>query len=68
MTHQIADPMVAELGAKGVVVVLEATHTHDDSLHQEAGKRGHHQARPGLFKSNQSTRAEVMRRRINTRK
>src|SRR5258705_6917045 len=27
MTHQIADLLAAELGAKGVVVVLEATHT-----------------------------------------
>ncbi len=27
MTHQIADLLAAELDAKGVVVVLEATHT-----------------------------------------
>jgi GTP cyclohydrolase I len=61
MTHQIADLMVEELSAKGVVVVLEATHTcmtirgvrKPGSLTVTSSVRG-------LFKSNVSSRAEVM--------
>jgi len=61
MTHQIADLMVEELSAKGVVVVLEATHTcmtirgvrKPGSLTVTSSVRG-------LFKTNVSSRAEVM--------
>ncbi|WP_197444461.1 GTP cyclohydrolase I FolE [Maioricimonas rarisocia] len=61
MTHQIADLINRELDAKGVVVVLEATHTcmtirgicKPGSLTVTSAVRG-------LFKSNQSSRAEVM--------
>lgn len=61
MTHQIADLINTELDAKGVVVVLEATHTcmtirgisKPGSLTVTSAVRG-------LFKSNQSSRAEVM--------
>lgn len=61
MTHQIADLLERELKAKGVVVVLEATHTcmtirgvrKPGSLTVTSAVRGH-------FKTNQSTRAEAM--------
>lgn len=61
MTHQIADLMYDELDAKGVVVVLEATHTcmtirgvcKPGSLTITSAVRG-------LFKTNQSSRAEAM--------
>ena len=61
MTHQIADLMESELKAKGVVVVLEATHTcmtirgvrKPGSLTVTSAVRGN-------FKSSQSTRAEAM--------
>ena len=61
MTHQIADLLNDELDAKGVVVVLEATHTcmtirgvrKPGSLTITSSVRG-------LFKTNQSSRAEVM--------
>ncbi len=61
MTHQIADLLNAELDAKGVVVVLEATHTcmtirgicKPGSLTVTSAVRG-------LFKTNQSSRAEAM--------
>lgn len=68
MTHQIADLMADELGAKGVIVVLEATHTcmtirgvrKPGSLMVTSAVRG-------LFKTNQATRAEAMAL-INSRK
>jgi len=61
MTHQIADLLNAELDPKGVVVVLEATHTcmtirgicKPGSLTVTSAVRG-------LFKTNQSSRAEAM--------
>jgi GTP cyclohydrolase I len=61
MTHQIADLVAEKLDAKGVVVVLEATHTcmtirgvcKPGSLTVTSAVRG-------LFKTNQSSRAEVM--------
>lgn len=61
MTHQIADLLNSELDAKGVVVVLEATHTcmtirgicKPGSLTVTSAVRG-------LFKTNQSSRAEAM--------
>ena len=61
MTHQIADLMYSELDAKGVVVVLEATHTcmtirgvcKPGSITVTSAVRG-------LFKTNQSSRAEAM--------
>ena len=68
MTHQIADLMASELAAKGVIVVLEATHTcmtirgikKPGSLLVTSAVRG-------LVKSNQATRAEAMAL-INSRK
>jgi len=61
MTHQIADLLNNELNAKGVVVVLEATHTcmtirgvcKPGSLTVTSAVRG-------LFKDNPSSRAEAM--------
>jgi GTP cyclohydrolase I len=61
MTHQIADLINDQLDAKGVVVVLEATHTcmtirgicKPGSLTITSAVRG-------LFKTNQSSRAEAM--------
>jgi GTP cyclohydrolase I len=61
MTHVIADLISDTLDAKGVIVVLEATHTcmtirgicKPGSLTVTSAVRG-------LFKSNQSSRAEVM--------
>ncbi|REJ77046.1 MAG: GTP cyclohydrolase I FolE [Planctomycetota bacterium] len=61
MTHVIADLISETLDAKGVVVVLEATHTcmtirgicKPGSLTVTSAVRG-------LFKSNQSSRSEVM--------
>ena len=61
MTHLIADMMAEELDAKGVIVVLEAEH----SCMSIRGIRKHGavtitSAVRGLFKTNQSSRAEVM--------
>jgi GTP cyclohydrolase I len=61
MTHQIADLFASELAPKGVIVVLEATHTcmtirgiaKPGSLTITSAVRG-------LFKTNQSSRAEAM--------
>jgi len=61
MTHRIADLLHQELDAKGVVVVLEATHTcmtirgvcKPGSLTVTSAVRG-------LFKTNLSSRAEAM--------
>jgi GTP cyclohydrolase IA len=61
MTHQIADLLNAELDAKGVIVVLEATHTCMTIRGiRKPGSLAITSAVRGLFKSNQSTRAEVM--------
>ena len=61
MTHQIADLMVAELDAKGVVVVLEATHTCMSIRGvRKPGSVTITSAVRGLFKTNVSSRAEVM--------
>ena len=61
MTHQIADLMVAELGAKGVIVVIEATHTCMTIRGvRKPGSLTVTSAVRGLFKSNVSSRAEVM--------
>jgi len=68
MTHQIADLMATELNAKGVVVVLEATHTCMTIRGiRKPGSLAITSAVRGLFKSNQSSRAEVMSL-INSRK
>ena len=68
MTHQNADLMAAELDAKGVIVVLEATHTCMTIRGiKKPGSVAITSAVRGLFKSNQSTRAEAMSL-INTRK
>jgi len=61
MTHQVADLVASELNAKGVIVVLEATHTcmtirgicKPGSLAITSAVRG-------LFKTNLSSRAEAM--------
>ena len=61
MTHQIADLVNEELNAKGVVVVLEATHTCMTIRGiRKPGSLTVTSAVRGLFKSNQSSRAEVM--------
>lgn len=61
MTHQIADLMVSELGAKGVIVVIEATHTCMTIRGiRKPGSLTVTSAVRGLFKSNVSSRAEVM--------
>jgi GTP cyclohydrolase IA len=61
MTHQIADLMNGELDAKGVVVVLEAVHTCMTIRGvRKPGSLTVTSAVRGLFKSNQSSRAEAM--------
>lgn len=61
MTHQIADLMEKELGAKGVIVVLEATHTCMTIRGvRKPGSLTVTSAVRGLFKNNQSTRSEAM--------
>lgn len=61
MTHQIADLFASELNAKGVVVVLEATHTCMTIRGiRKPGSLTVTSAVRGLFKSNLSSRAEVM--------
>lgn len=61
MTHQIADLMATELDAKGVIVVLEATHTCMTIRGiKKPGSIMVTSAVRGLFKSNQATRAEAM--------
>lgn len=61
MTHQIADLISEGLDAKGVVVVLEATHTCMTirGVHKP-GSLTVTSAVRGLFKENQSSRAEAM--------
>ena len=61
MTDQIADLLSEELDAKGVVVVIEATHTCMTIRGvRKPGSRTGTSAVRGLFKTNQSSRAEVM--------
>ena len=61
MTNQIADLLYEELDAKGVVVVLEATHTCMTIRGvRKPGSLTVTSAVRGLFKTNQSSRAEVM--------
>jgi GTP cyclohydrolase IA len=61
MTHQIADLMYQELDAKGVVVVIEATHTCMTIRGiRKPGSLTVTSAVRGLFKTNQSSRAEAM--------
>ena len=61
MTHTIADLMMEELDAKGVVVVIEATHTCMTIRGiRKPGSLTVTSAVRGLFKSNVSSRAEVM--------
>lgn len=61
MTHQIADLMSQELEAKGVVVVLEAVHTCMTIRGiRKPGSLTVTSAVRGLFKTNVSSRAEVM--------
>lgn len=61
MTHQVADLLNDELDAKGVVVVLEAAHTCMTIRGiRKPGSLTVTSAVRGLFKSNQSSRAEVM--------
>jgi len=61
MTHQIADLINSELDAKGVVVVIEATHTCMTIRGvRKPGSLTVTSAVRGLFKTNQSSRAEAM--------
>ncbi len=61
MTHQIADLLHGTLQAKGVVVVLKATHTCMTIRGiRKPGSEMITSAVRGLFKSNQSSRAEAM--------
>jgi len=61
MTHQIADLVNSELDAKGVVVVIEATHTCMTIRGvRKPGSLTVTSAVRGLFKSNLSSRAEAM--------
>jgi len=61
MTHQIADLLERELAAKGVMVVLEATHTCMTIRGvRKPGSLTVTSAVRGRFKTNQSTRAEAM--------
>lgn len=61
MTHQIADLISKELDAKGVVVVIEATHTCMTIRGiRKPGSLTVTSAVRGLFKTNQSSRAEAM--------
>lgn len=61
MTHQIADLVHEELDAKGTIVVLEATHTCMTIRGiRKPGSLTVTSAVRGLFKTNQSSRAEAM--------
>ena len=61
MTHQVADLLNDELDAKGVVVVIEAEHTCMTIRGvRKPGSLTVTSAVRGLFKSNQSSRAEAM--------
>ena len=61
MTHQIADILHEEMDAKGTIVVLEATHTCMTIRGiRKPGSLTVTSAVRGLFKTNQSSRAEAM--------
>jgi GTP cyclohydrolase I len=61
MTEQIADLLVNDLGAKGVAVVLEASHTCMTIRGvRKPGSLCVTSAMKGLFRDNVSSRAEVM--------
>lgn len=61
MTHQVADLLASELDAKGVVVVIEAEHTCMSIRGiRKPGSLTVTSAVRGLFKTNQSSRAEAM--------
>ncbi len=61
MTHQIADLMSTELEAKGVIVVLEATHTCMSIRGiKKPGSLTITSAVRGLMRTNESTRSEAM--------
>lgn len=61
MTHQIADLMSYELDAKGVIVVLEATHSCMTIRGiRKPGSLTITSAVRGLLRTNESTRAEAM--------
>jgi GTP cyclohydrolase I len=61
MTEEIADLLVAELGVKGVAVVIEATHTCMTIRGvRKPGSQCVTSAMKGLFRSNLSSRSEVM--------
>lgn len=61
MTEQIADLLVDDLGAKGVAVVLEASHTCMTIRGvRKPGSLCVTSAMKGLFRDNVSSRAEVM--------
>ena len=61
MTHQIADLMSTELDAKGVIVVLEATHSCMTIRGiRKPGSLTITSAVRGLMRSSESTRSEAM--------
>jgi GTP cyclohydrolase I len=61
MTEEIANLLMAELGAKGVGVVIEATHTCMTIRGiRKPGSLAVTSAMKGVFRSNLSTRSEVM--------
>ena len=61
MTETIADLLVEDLGAKGVAVVVEAAHTCMTIRGvRKPGSVCETSAMKGLFRSNVSSRAEVM--------
>ncbi len=61
MTEQIADLLVEDLGAKGVAVVVEASHTCMTIRGvRKPGSVCVTSAMKGLFRTNVSSRAEVM--------
>ena len=61
MTEQIADLLMDELGAKGVAVVIEATHTCMTIRGvRKPGSLCVTSAMKGLFRSNLSSREEIM--------
>jgi GTP cyclohydrolase I len=61
MTEQIADLLVSELGAKGVAVVIEASHSCMTIRGvRKPGSMCVTSAMKGLFRSNLSSRGEIM--------
>jgi GTP cyclohydrolase I len=61
MTEQIADLLMEELGAKGVAVVIEATHTCMTIRGvKKPGSLCVTSAMKGLFRANLSSREEIM--------